>query len=172
MYNRFHHWRHHNSSFDPMRMQQDAFELLPEFEIPADDNAKQNTGKQPAGNPGARDAKNDTADPAAGWENDNESFAVRAAEFHLKNQYHLTDTIQKVINCATDPDFYIRRCDFITANKITGSVMWSPARKQVDITVCVKGKKLLCWYDYFVGLDGNLYLKNRKCSGKTKPCNT
>ncbi len=110
-------------------------------------------------------------DPASGWEGDNESFTKRSTEFHLKNHYRITDSVQKISDCCTDIDFYIRRCNFITTGNIRGAVLWSPLTKQVTILICIKGKKSICWYNYYVH-KGQLYLRHLKCLKQAGSCNS
>ena len=146
------------------------FELLPEFEI-ARNNTNQFPEEKKCYCQSETQAKQaDSGDHASGWESDNESFTKRTADLHLKNHYRINDTIQRVYNCCTDTDFFTRRCEFMTTGKIKGAVLWSPFNKQATITVCIKGQRLLCWYDYFVR-GGQLYLRHKKCLNKTSPCN-
>ncbi len=130
--------------------QMQEFELIPEFEL--EEHPPQRSYK--GGLPG---------DPATGWENDNESFTKKVAEQHLKIALGLNERVEPDPGCSIDPDFFTRRCNFTSrAKKITGTLTWSPLRKQVDIVACVNGKKLLCSYDYFVK-DDKLLIKNMKC---------
>lgn len=106
---------------------------------------------------------------AEGWEGDNESFTVRSVLIHLKTHHQITDEISRVLNCCVDPDFFIRRCDFVTKRKITGSVLWSPLSKTVTIITCINGRKTICTYNYTV-LNSQLILKHKNCYLKKLTC--
>lgn len=107
-------------------------------------------------------------DVASGWEADNESFTKRSAEVYLKDMKS-RDTIQKITNCCIDPDFFMRKCEFVTAKNIRGKVLWMPFNKQVIVYACINGQKIICWYDYFVRA-GKLVFRNKKCLSKKIAC--
>jgi hypothetical protein len=151
---------------------QQEFELAPEFETP------NYSSKQPTSSSQKCSCSNESssaqamqADPGIGWERDNESFTKRSAELHLKNHYRINDTVQQIINCCVDTDFYSRRCDFITTKNIKGTVMWSQLTKHVTILLCIDGKKSICWYNYFIS-KGQLNLRHIKCLKQSGKCNS
>jgi hypothetical protein len=163
---------HHGiNSWSGSKNSENEYELLPEFEIPGKNKNQSSQSNQCSCQQGTKTDKESSGDPATGWEGDNESFTKRSAELHLKNHFRLNDTIKQVNNCCVDPDFFTRKCEFVTSGNLKGAVLWSPLNKQATIMLCIKGQRHICWYEYFIQ-KGQLHLRHKKCLKKPTPCST